>query len=319
MIKAGFLKMYLVTNKKYQGRGGSGKYKFGMRKRVLSGKGCEEGVQARAISSHTYRIMNRISMIDSKNEIIVFVPQGSITVGFEDRCITVHSGEMFILPANQNYFVEIRDEDSRAISTIFNPNNCLNECLSGLESLRDMELKPDRAPELNLSVLKMNQRIWQYVTLLEGYMSDGNLPDVLIEMKQREFICLLFNYYTKEEVSQFLSSISGEDLGFRKLMEQNYRNVKNVAELASIANYSTSGFIKKFNRIFGCSPQSWISARRASAIQRELFAGKAIKEVAMDNGFCSYEHFCRFCKRHLGLTPAQIRTGTKRQRNIFLR
>ena len=245
-------------------------------------------------------------MIDSRDAIIVFVMEGRVVVGMGDRELyTRHSGEMFLLSAKQDYFVEIRDEDSCAISTILDLKNCMSGCFS-LE-----ELQPLYKPGLNQVVLEIKPRLKQYLLLLSGYLSDGILSKDLAEIKKQEFICQLFTYYTSEEVASLLNPFLDKDLNFKEFVLKNHQSAKNVIELARMANYSTSGFIKRFKQTFGCPPHSWMIAQRASVILKELSAGKSIKEVAMDNGFSSYEHFCRFCKRYFGATPAEIRTGEK--------
>ena len=258
------------------------------------------------IKRHSCHYQNRIDTVNSKDAIMVFVIEGEVVVGIEDREIyTIHSGEMFLLPTKRNYFVEVRGEDSSAISSIFELKNCLNEYFP----IR--ELLPYYKPEPDLVILKIKPRLKQYLLLLDGYLSDDHLSKELIDIKQQEFACHLFIYYSPEEVASLLSPFLDKDLNFREFVLRNFKDAKSVVELAKIANYSTSGFIKRFKRTFNCSPQNWMVAQRASIILKELSIGKTIKEVAMDNGFSSYEHFCRFCKRHLGATPAEIRTGRK--------
>jgi AraC-type DNA-binding domain-containing proteins len=258
------------------------------------------------IKRHFNHLMNRIDMLSSRDAIIVFVSEGRAFVGSNNRDIyTVHSGEMFLLPANQDYFFEVRDDNSYVISTVFDLKSYQNEYFS------IKELQPYYKPESDPAILKIKQRLKQYLLLLDGYLSDGHLSRELMEIKKQEFVCHLFVYYSPEEVAALLNPFLDKDLNFKEFVSNNFRKSKNVIELAKMANYSTSGFIKRFKRTFNCSPQNWMIAQRASIVLKELSSGKTIKEVAIDNGFSSYEHFCRFCKRHLGATPAEIRTGKK--------
>ena len=253
--------------------------------------------------------MSRIHAADSKEATVVFVMEGRVIVGIGDKEIcTVYSGEMFFLSVKQNFFVEIKDEDSYALSTVLD----LKDCLNGYCSIE--ELIPYYKPEPNLAILKVKPRLRQYLLLLDGYLSDGYLSKELMEVKKQEFIHHLFVYYSLEEIASFLNPFLDKDLNFKEFVLVNYQKANSVTELAKMANYSTSGFIKKFKRTFGCPPLNWIIAQRVSIVSKELSTGKAIKEVAMDNGFSSYEHFCRFCKLYIGSTPAEIRTGKKGKR-----
>ena len=79
-----------------------------------------------------------------------------------------------------------------------------------------------------------------------------------------------------------------------------------------MANYSTSGFIKKFTRSFNESPYKWISHYKANRILYEINAErKPLKEIYTAYKFSSMPHFISFCKKQYGLTPGKIRKDKK--------
>lgn len=87
----------------------------------------------------------------------------------------------------------------------------------------------------------------------------------------------------------------------------NYLKVNNVQELAAMANYSTSGFIKKFQKYFDDSPYHWIQKQKAKQIYMEISRKvKSLQEIATEYNFSSYQHFASFCKIHFGLPPTEI-------------
>jgi AraC-like DNA-binding protein len=108
-------------------------------------------------------------------------------------------------------------------------------------------------------------------------------------------------------LAQFLHFIVSENVQFKEFVINNYRNVKNVQELAALANYSTSGFIKKFQKCFNDSPYGWMQKQRAKQILIEIKQGvKSLQEIAVEYKFSSYQHFSNFCKKQLGFPPTKI-------------
>jgi AraC-like DNA-binding protein len=123
-------------------------------------------------------------------------------------------------------------------------------------------------------------------------------------MKRNELFLLFFVYYTKEELTHFLSKLSSKDFQFKRFVMGNYLSIKNVGELAEKANYSISGFIKKFHSNFGESPYQWIQKQKAKQIYVDINdRKKTLKEIASDYNFSSYQHFAKFCKTYLGSPP----------------
>jgi AraC-like DNA-binding protein len=87
----------------------------------------------------------------------------------------------------------------------------------------------------------------------------------------------------------------------------NYLNINNIQELAELANYSTSGFIKKFQRCFNEAPYGWIQKQKAKQIAIDIKQGaKSLQEIAGDYKFSSYQHFSSFCKKQFGFPPTEL-------------
>jgi AraC-like DNA-binding protein len=155
--------------------------------------------------------------------------------------------------------------------------------------------------------LSINKSIMSYLNLLQIYIKDEIDSSYFLDLKRQELFTLLFIYYSKMELAQFLCFIVSENIQFKEFVMNNYRNVKNVQELAALANYSTSGFIKKFQRSFNDSPYGWMQKQRAKQILVEIKQGaKSLQEIAVEYRFSSYQHFSNFCKKQLGFPPTKI-------------
>jgi len=155
--------------------------------------------------------------------------------------------------------------------------------------------------------LPVKNMIVRYLSLLDLYLKEGTYSSEFFELKREELFFLFFHYYSNDDLAQFLQPILSRDIQFKNLVIGNYLHAKNVQELAKLANYSTSGFIKKFQKCFNDSPYRWMQKQRAKQIFVEIYRGsKSLQEISSEYNFSSYQHFSVFCKMQLGATPTMI-------------
>jgi len=158
------------------------------------------------------------------------------------------------------------------------------------------------------TILKMNDITCSFVKLLYEYLKKGFESDLLFEIKRQELFLLLFATYPKQELASFFFPLIGDDIQFQEFVISNYSKAKNVQNLAQMANYSTSGFIKKFKRYFHESPHQWMSRHKAKLILDEICSSQtSLKEVAYKFNFSTYQHFVDFCKMQFGVAPSRLR------------
>jgi len=155
--------------------------------------------------------------------------------------------------------------------------------------------------------LPVKKMIVRYLSLLDLFLKEGSHSPDFFELKREELFFLFFHYYSKDELAQFLQPILSSDIQFKNLVINNYLHAKDVQGLAKLANYSTSGFIKKFQRCFSDSPYRWMQKQKAKQIFVEIYRGnKSLQEISNEYNFSSYQHFSIFCKIQLGATPTMI-------------
>ena len=155
--------------------------------------------------------------------------------------------------------------------------------------------------------LPVKKVVAQYISLVDIYLRESIHSTDFFEIIRKELFFLLFFYYQRQELARFLNCIISKDIQFKLFVMNNYLNVGNVQELAKLANYSTSGFIKKFQKCFNDSPYNWMQRQKANQIYIEINQGlKSLQEIANDYGFSSYQHFSYFCKIKLGAPPTTI-------------
>jgi AraC-like DNA-binding protein len=238
----------------------------------------------------------------SHEAVFFFVVTGSIELSIPNsRNYIVNEREMFLIP--DRCFCRISAlEQVNLLSCSF----CVETLFSEQRMIDELIPFHDDTPD-GLAKLSINKVIINYLALLEQCMKDGLNSYYFFDLKRHELFLLLFTYYTKQDLARFLYDILSENVQFRGFIIDNYLNVKSVQELAGLANYSTSGFIKKFQRYFNESPYRWIQKQKAKLILTDINKGaKSLQEIATEYGFSSYQHFANFCKIQFGFPPTEL-------------
>jgi AraC-like DNA-binding protein len=238
----------------------------------------------------------------SRATVVFFLLKGNIDLSVNDlESHIVQEQEMFLIPDNSSYTIRTLAPVnllycSFEAETLLSEQKMLSELIPLYDNVQDDFVK-----------LPINKVISDYLFLLEQCMKDGLNSCYFFDLKRHELFLLLFVYYKKEELARFLSSILSENVQFRSFVINNFLNVRNVQELASIANYSTSGFIKKFQRYFRESPYKWMQRQKAKLILSDINEeAKSLQEIALEYKFSSYQHFANFCKMQFGFPPTEL-------------
>ncbi|MEM7573546.1 MAG: AraC family transcriptional regulator [Bacteroidota bacterium] len=111
--------------------------------------------------------------------------------------------------------------------------------------------------------------------------------------------------------NQRLTSILGPPLlandQLTIFMEANFRRKVTISTLAQEFGTSLSSFNREFKRIFGSTPQRWITKRRLNEA-RVLLESTAQRpsQVYLQVGFQDLAHFSRAFKKQFGRSPSQL-------------
>jgi AraC-like DNA-binding protein len=124
----------------------------------------------------------------------------------------------------------------------------------------------------------------------------------------KELFFLLRAYNTKEDLADFFSPLLTDDMDFYNFVLNNYQSIKTVKELAFLADYSLTGFEKRFKKVFGMSAHQWMKNQLSSSLYHEISCSrKSFTEISDMFGFSSSAHLSNFCKAVFGATPSAIR------------
>ena len=238
---------------------------------------------------------------------VLFVTEGEFRISYDfflDQRVTL--GEMLLLHPG----VQFKARTTEGVTLLILRLDDMVRLCDRL-ALSDL-MKGESAPAAyGLPLLPMKPVIRSFVSLLSETSAVGGHCRQFQELKLREYLFLLRNYYSRRELSLFFRPVLNRDMNFAAFILDNYRRVKTVNEFAALYSCSISSFDKKFRRAFGTSAYRWMKSRRVDLIYHEInTTGKTFRTIAEEQGFLSLSQFTDFCKKHLGEPPSRIRQKT---------
>lgn len=249
-----------------------------------------------------------------QESVIIFLLEGELNLQINGKEVKIASGKMVFFPAGALYTIRI-GEDSSVILFPFDVQSTENEglVLSELLSSNQQEehISGDFSP-----CLPFRKTIRHFLFLMEVYIDNQiDLEDVH-QIKIRELVVLLTSFYTQQELAGFFAPVFNNELKFREIVSSNYLKFNTVEALAEYTCYSTSGFIKKFQRVFHESPYRWMLRNKAQRMLSDIkLTEKSFKEISQQYGFSSPSHFYLFCKKYYNESPSVLRSNIRKRSN----
>ena len=97
-----------------------------------------------------------------------------------------------------------------------------------------------------------------------------------------------------------------------RMLEGDLYGERSIAEIARACGISTAHFRRLFHEYAGKSPMSYRTELRLAHAKRLLLTSPlTLDAVSEALGFESAAYFCRIFKKHLGVTPSELRAGKK--------
>lgn len=95
---------------------------------------------------------------------------------------------------------------------------------------------------------------------------------------------------------------------FMMLLERDYKRSRDVGYYAALLNISSKYLTNIVRQTTGHTPKTIIDQYVILQLKMQLkHSGQSIKEVAWEYGFSDASFFCRYFKKHTGLTPQQLK------------
>jgi len=166
-----------------------------------------------------------------------------------------------------------------------------------------------------LPSLKLNPYLRGFVENIEGYLEERLLHERLLEIKTAELFVLLNISYKTDKLSAFFSSAISPQGRFMTSLMGVEKEAASVKELAERCHLSSAAFYRKFQEVFQVSPYKWMQERKTERVYRAIYETlEPLKEIAARNGFSSLSQMSDYCKKHIGMSPREIR----KRRNLPL-
>lgn len=161
---------------------------------------------------------------------------------------------------------------------------------------------------LTYTPMVMNNRLYQLVNSMPEFLGEELPCSKFIELKCKELVYLITNFYPLPQLSAFFYPISTYTESFHYFVMQNYSRVKNVEEFAHLGGYTTTTFRRLFKNFYGIPVYEWILEKKREGILEDLqHTNMRITEISNRYGFDSLSHFAHFCKDSFGDTPRALR------------
>ena len=94
------------------------------------------------------------------------------------------------------------------------------------------------------------------------------------------------------------------------MVQKNLFEDLNIEDLAFLAGMSLSSFKRKFNSVYGTTPNKYITSKRLEKAQSLLrFSDMLISEVAYDCGFSDVGYFSKLFKKYYNYSPSEVKKG----------
>ena len=96
---------------------------------------------------------------------------------------------------------------------------------------------------------------------------------------------------------------------FRSMVDENYKKHEPITYYADQLGITPGQLSRLCREVLGVSSLDIINARVIHEAQRVLvYTGNSIKQLAYALGFADETYFCRFFRKHTGLSPGEFRT-----------
>lgn len=102
---------------------------------------------------------------------------------------------------------------------------------------------------------------------------------------------------------------------FMMLLERDYKQSRDVNYYSDLMHISSKYLTNIVRQVTGHTPKTIIDQYVILQIKMQLKRmGQSIKEIAWEYHFTDVSFFCRYFKKHTGLTPQQVREGRVEER-----
>ncbi|MGD1841780.1 MAG: helix-turn-helix transcriptional regulator [Thermonemataceae bacterium] len=135
--------------------------------------------------------------------------------------------------------------------------------------------------------------------------------DAMYRLKIEELLLYLLQSKDKQQVLAFLWSLQDHSpaINFKRVIEEHINHHLTVEELAFICHMSVSTFKRRFQQLYGTSPQKWFRTQKLKMAAHWLsHSSKKVSDIYETLGYENLSSFIQAFKLQYGVTPKQYQT-----------
>ncbi|MGG0821485.1 AraC family transcriptional regulator [Paenibacillus turicensis] len=260
-------------------------------------------------------VMNNIQLCNSTLDLTVhqkpllhtllLITGGQGNLKIENESIKLHRGAcIYIRPEIPMVFAQKSDEPLVYFKLSFSINY-----IDGSDAKEEND---------NVTTVRpLNQNEWLHDGLME------NLPTHMLEKKMQELLqywdeedewLQIQNHFRFQNLIYFIVEHMGNRVGEKnaklavertiQYLQQHYREVSNIEQLAQMANMSRRWYNTLFKEMTGQSPTEYLTELRINRAKELMhIAGNRLYDIAREVGFQDEHYFSRRFKQSVGASP----------------
>lgn len=267
-----------------------------------------KGEQVQLITSSLMEWQSEACILNDGRIILCECGTTNITVNF--KTWNLHAGSVIVLFPNDVVILSQTDADFKVDALCFSAD-VLREASLQLESIVYDSLRKDRCQTNSPIPGQLIRHMFATLSLYFEQKDCTCLPQlVLLQLKGFFLGFYDFMYRHRSEQLEINNSQRTAELfqRFNALIERDYKKSRDVSYYASLLHITP----KHLNTITHRSTHlsSKVIIDHYSILQIKLLLRNStlpVKEIAWDYNFSNSSFFCRYFRRHVGMTPQQYR------------
>jgi AraC family transcriptional activator of pobA len=224
----------------------------------------------------------------------------------------------FMLKENTIYFtgpgrIIVKEESAELWST----GIAFTKEFLSLQNASLSSLPVIRNPQDSYELFLTERDVFFIEDILEKINTEYLRPGEWQQRMLAAYLTLLLTYLSQLYTEQHPENNASADKlllrEFEKKIDENYLNLHEVSDYASLLNISAGHLSEVVKSHSGKPAIKHIHDRLVLEARRQLFhTGASSKEIAYTLGFSDASYFNRFFKRETGVTPTEYRTATRK-------
>ncbi|MBO5923051.1 MAG: helix-turn-helix transcriptional regulator [Lentisphaeria bacterium] len=159
-----------------------------------------------------------------------------------------------------------------------------------------------------IAELPMPESLERAMALLQSSRDDLSKPGFADKLDLVCYTLVHESMLLLAEKQVVLSEIDKKILNIASYLQTHYAEKCDIDKLSARYGFSRRNFLRHWERIFHCTPGEYLNKLKLLEAKRILKETSfPLAEIANQLGFCDVGYFCRFFRRHTGITPRKFR------------